>query len=192
MNKIILNLLKIYNHVRFTGKYKGNLISPFSSISGYQNTHLGKYNNIQSWSEINSNKGSIYIENKNYFHKNCSILTYGGNIKIGSNNSFNRYVILYGMGNLVIGDNCRIASHSVLVSANHIYENKKIAITSQGINKGKIIINSDVWIATRVTIGPNVEIGQGCVIGAHSFVNKNTEPYGVYVGTPARKIGERK
>jgi galactoside O-acetyltransferase len=36
-----------------------------------------------------------------------------------------------------------------------------------------------------------VIIGDGAVIGAGSFVNKDCEAYGIYVGSPARKIGER-
>jgi galactoside O-acetyltransferase len=38
---------------------------------------------------------------------------------------------------------------------------------------------------------PNITVGKGSVIGAASFVNKNVEPWGIYVGSPARKIGVR-
>ena len=37
-----------------------------------------------------------------------------------------------------------------------------------------------------------VKIGEGAVIGANSFVNKDLDPWGIYVGSPAKKIGERK
>lgn len=43
-------------------------------------------------------------------------------------------------------------------------------------------------IGTNVVIMPNVTIGEGCVIGACSLVTKDTEPWTVYVGVPARPI----
>ena len=39
---------------------------------------------------------------------------------------------------------------------------------------------------------PNLSIGEGSVVGALSFVNKSLKPWGIYFGTPAKRIGERK
>ncbi len=40
---------------------------------------------------------------------------------------------------------------------------------------------------------PSVKrIGEGSIIGSGAVVTKDTEPYGIYVGNPARKIAERK
>ncbi|QNH61476.1 acyltransferase [Hymenobacter sediminicola] len=46
-------------------------------------------------------------------------------------------------------------------------------------------------IGTSVVIMPNVTIGEGSVIGACSLVTKDTEPWTVYVGVPARPIKMR-
>ncbi|MBD2715725.1 hypothetical protein KBK19_11830 [Microvirga sp. STR05] len=43
-------------------------------------------------------------------------------------------------------------------------------------------------IGTNVVIMPNVTIGEGSVVGACSLVTKDTEPWTVYVGVPARPI----
>jgi acetyltransferase-like isoleucine patch superfamily enzyme len=43
----------------------------------------------------------------------------------------------------------------------------------------------------NVTILPGVTIAEGSVIGACSLVNKSTEPWTIYVGTPARPIKKR-
>ena len=40
-------------------------------------------------------------------------------------------------------------------------------------------------------IFPGVEIAEGCAIGALSIVNKSTEPWGIYFGTPVRRIKNR-
>ncbi len=47
-------------------------------------------------------------------------------------------------------------------------------------------------IGTNVVIMPGVTLGEGSVVGACSLVNKSTDPWGVYVGIPAVKVGERK
>ena len=52
-------------------------------------------------------------------------------------------------------------------------------------------IGNDVWIGDEVTILGGINIADGTVIGAGAVVTKNTEPYGIYVGVPARKIGSR-
>ena len=35
------------------------------------------------------------------------------------------------------------------------------------------------------------KIGEGAFVGAQALVTHDLEPWGVYVGSPARKIGER-
>lgn len=58
-------------------------------------------------------------------------------------------------------------------------------------NKYNVVIGNDVWIGDRVSILDGVSIGDGSVIGAGSVVTKNTEPYGIYVGNPAKLIKKR-
>lgn len=51
-----------------------------------------------------------------------------------------------------------------------------------------IQIFHDVWIGERVTCLPGVKLATGSVVGAGSVVTRSTEPYGVYVGNPARLL----
>lgn len=44
---------------------------------------------------------------------------------------------------------------------------------------------------TNVVIYPGVTLAEGTVIGACSLVTKNTEPWTIYQGTPARPIRQR-
>ena len=57
---------------------------------------------------------------------------------------------------------------------------------------GDIIINDFVWIASRVTILPGVEIGKGAVIATGAVVTKNVKPMDIVGGVPAKTIGKRK
>lgn len=52
-------------------------------------------------------------------------------------------------------------------------------------------IGNDVWIGANVSICQGVRIGDGAVIGANALVNRDVEPYAIYAGIPAKKIGMR-
>ena len=56
----------------------------------------------------------------------------------------------------------------------------------------KTDIGYDVWIAANCIIKQGVKIGDGAVIGANSFVNKDVEPYSIVFGTPAKFYKYRK
>jgi galactoside O-acetyltransferase len=57
---------------------------------------------------------------------------------------------------------------------------------------GKVVFGRHVIVGSSSTIvGPAV-LGEGCSVGAMSLITKDLEPWGVYIGTPARRIKERK
>jgi len=51
-----------------------------------------------------------------------------------------------------------------------------------------IIVEDDVWLATRVTILKGVRIGRGSVVAAGAVVTKDVAPYTLVGGVPARLI----
>ncbi|MCK7515996.1 MAG: acyltransferase [Desulfobacterales bacterium] len=71
-----------------------------------------------------------------------------------------------GDGGLTIGNNVRIAAHTVIIPANHVFDDVNIPIRKQGLSKKGIVIEDDVWIGSGVKILDGVVIGKGCVIGA--------------------------
>ena len=54
--------------------------------------------------------------------------------------------------------------------------------------KGKITVRKDAWIGTGAVILPDVEIGEGAVVGANSVVTRDVAPYTVVGGVPAKEI----
>ena len=52
------------------------------------------------------------------------------------------------------------------------------------------VIKNDVWIGDEAMFLGGSVVENGCVIGARSLVPPNfkSEPYGVYVGSPARLV----
>ena len=47
-------------------------------------------------------------------------------------------------------------------------------------------IGSDVWIGSGACVLSDLDLQPGSVIGANSVVTSSTEPYGIYIGAPAR------
>ncbi len=63
--------------------------------------------------------------------------------------------------------------------------------TLEGLSKGDIIVEDDVWLGYGATILSGVHIGQGAVIAAGSVVAKDVPPYAIVGGVPAKIIKYR-
>ena len=81
--------------------------------------------------------------------------------------------------------------HIAFRDSNHNYLDIKNPIKKQGLNKGKIEISDDVWLGAHVVVLKDVKIGRGCVIAAHSLVNRNIPKYEVWGGIPAKFLKTR-
>lgn len=55
----------------------------------------------------------------------------------------------------------------------------------------RTIIGNDVWLGAGCIIKQGVKIGDGAVVGAGSFVNKDVEPFSIVVGSPAKLLKYR-
>ncbi len=122
-----------------------------------------------------------------------TILGYPQNISIGKNTYINGgFVQASPNAKISIGDNVLISYNVHIRTSNHNYEDRNRLIREQGGIEKDVIIGNDVWIGFGVQILPGVHIEDGCVIAAGAVVTKDTEPYCLYAGVPAKKIKERK
>ena len=120
----------------------------------------------------------------------------GQGVKIGKYSDVQPHVVVWGGGTLEVGDRVSIGPGTVLLTAVYSYEPgmKMVDGLGEGTTKplyGKLTIEADVYIGANCTVMPNITIGEGAILGAGSFVNKDCEPWGIYVGSPARKVAER-
>jgi len=54
-----------------------------------------------------------------------------------------------------------------------------------------VVVGHDVLISYGVRIMEGVTVGDGAILAAGSLVRTDVEPYAIYAGVPARKIGQR-
>lgn len=135
--------------------------------------------------------GTIEIGANCIVHRQSMVVAAGGEIKIGSNTTLNPFSIVYGHGGTEIGNGVRIATHTVIIPANHVFNDREKYIYQQGIKSRGITIEDDVWIGAGSRILDGVSIGEGAVIGAGSVVTEDIPEYSVVAGVPAEVIGER-
>ena len=67
-----------------------------------------------------------------------------------------------------------------------------IKFQTKNYSKGNIEVGSGCWFGENVFVCPGVKIGNGAVLGAHSVITKNVEPYSIMGGSPAVQIGRKK
>ncbi len=122
--------------------------------------------------------------------------------------------IIQGEKNIYISEYCNIRANSVLTALNariiikkwtgaapYLYistGNHRMILgrfyrSITDVEKGEgydadVVINEDVWIASRVTILKGVNVGRGAIIAAGAVVNKDVLPYSVVGGVPAKFI----
>lgn len=108
------------------------------------------------------------------------------NLTIGNNCTVNQYCRLDNRGGIFIKDNVSISPYVKIITADHdIHSSAFIGRNSP------VIINDFVFIGSDSMILPGVKLYEGVVIGAKSLVSKDTEPYGIYYGVPAKLNGYR-
>lgn len=136
--------------------------------------------------------GKIILEDDFILYRNVSLITIGGVIKIGKRVKINPYCIIYGNGKGVsIGNDVLIAAQTIIIPANHNFNNLSIPINKQKENSKGIIIGNDVWIGAGCKILDGVNIGNGAIIAAGSVVNKSIPEFAIAGGVPAKIIKYR-
>ena len=151
---------------------------------------------------------NVQISNKASFYKIDQI-------SIGDNSRIDDFCVL--SGNILIGKNVHITTHCAITStkdpvvisdfvgiawgtnifssvddfSGHSLTNPTIPIKFRNVTHGNVVLEKHVIIGANSVVFPNVTISEGCAIGSMSLVNKSTEPWGIYVGIPARRLKDR-
>jgi acetyltransferase-like isoleucine patch superfamily enzyme len=153
------------------------------------NISLGRHSLLDAKTHGN---GRIIIGDRTEIHDFSQLMCYGGEIVIEEDCSVNPFCILYGHGGLRIGSKVRIATHTIMVPAKHIFDRVDIPIMFQGESRKGIAIKDDVWIGSGAIILDGVTVGTGAVVAAGSVVTTDIPDYHVVAGVPAKTIRIRK
>jgi len=119
----------------------------------------------------------------------------GKQLKIGKHSMITWNVIIEGGAKTTIGDRVFIGPGTCVLTSTYqvhgLYSAEFIPNGTHNIMYGDIVFEDDSYVGANCTILPGVRIGEGAVVGAGCVVNKDLEPWGIYVGLPCRRIGSR-
>jgi acetyltransferase-like isoleucine patch superfamily enzyme len=142
-----------------------------------------------SFFEVKS--GKIFLQGGTKISKGCVLDCFGGEINIGTNVFLGPYCVLYGHGNITIGNDCLIAMGCKIIATNHAIPAPDALIRLQPDVPKPIVIGNDVWLGADVKVLAGVTIGNCCIVGAGSVVISDLPPYSIAVGSPAKVIKQR-
>ncbi len=107
-----------------------------------------------------------------------------GALNVGSGTFINCGTVISVRYGVIIGSNCQIATHVVIMDSDF----HGVADRETIEQPSPIIIEDDVWLATRAIVLKGVRIGKGAVVAAGSVVTKDVPPYTLVGGVPAKEI----
>lgn len=96
-----------------------------------------------------------------------------------------------GAGTLHFGDNTIIGPNVQIMTSVHDYTTAMLPYDGANNITKDIYIGDNCWLGSDVIIMPGIRIGDGCVIGARSFINHDFPACSIIVGTPGRIIKQR-
>lgn len=143
------------------------------------------------------NTANISLGNNVRIDDFCVLSAGVGGIFLGDYIHIAVYSSLIGAGKITLLDFCGLSSRVSIYSSNDDYSGAKMTnptVPSRflGVTHADVTLEKHVIVGTGSVILPGVTLHEGVAIGALSLVNNNCEAFGIYVGTPAKLIGNRK
>jgi acetyltransferase-like isoleucine patch superfamily enzyme len=125
------------------------------------------------------------------------VLSGGAGIVLGNYVHVAAFCALYGAASIVLEDFSGLSARVTVYTASDDYSGKSLTNPTVPARfkplgeRAPVLIKRHAIVGTNSTIMPGVTIGEGAAVGAHSFVTKDCQEWGVYFGSPAKRIGAR-
>ncbi len=127
----------------------------------------------------------------------CVLAAGRDGIEIGSNVHVAVYCSLIGRAKIKIEDFAGLSSRVSVYSSSDDYSgaaltNPTVPSAYTNVCHAEVNISRHVIIGAGSIILPGVSLEAGVAVGALSLVKKDCRAFGIYMGVPAKRIGERK
>lgn len=125
----------------------------------------------------------------------CSIIATGP-IEFGGRNHIGAFCHLVGRGGLTLGRFAGLSQRVSIYTASDDYggrflTNPTVPADYTSCTVAPVRLGRHVIVGSGAVILPGVEIGEGASVGALSLVTRSLEGWGVYFGTPAKRLKNR-
>ncbi|MBX3749530.1 MAG: hypothetical protein KF897_05540 [Opitutaceae bacterium] len=136
-------------------------------------------------------RGTVEIGDDCELSSNVVFHPYGGRIILQPDVFIGPQVVIYGHGNVTIGEHSLIAMQCRILSSDHSVPPLDRLIRVQPDIRKPTVIGRDVWLGAGVSVLAGVTVGDGCVVGAGAVVTHDLPAGAIAVGIPARVTGCR-
>jgi galactoside O-acetyltransferase len=138
---------------------------------------------------------NISIGNNVRIDADVTILA-GGPVSIGSYVHIGAQCYLAGGAGIDLEDFAGLSQGIKIYSTSDDYSgrhltNPTVPAAYLGVERAPVRLCKHVIVGAGSVILPGATLAEGCAIGALSLVRRSTEPWGIYSGTPARRLAER-
>ncbi|MFU8787388.1 MAG: acyltransferase [Methylobacter sp.] len=143
------------------------------------------------------NPSKISLGNNVRIDDFCVLSAGAGGISIGNNVHIAVFSSLIGAGKITLSDFCNISSRVSIYSSNDDYSgismtNPTLPSQFTGVTHADVLLGKHVIVGCGSVILPGIILEEGVAVGALSLITKNCRAFGIYAGSPARRIKERK
>ncbi|MBT9585631.1 acyltransferase [bacterium] len=117
-------------------------------------------------------------------YDNCLVF---GEVKVGVHTWIGPNTILDGSGGLIIGSYCSISAGVQIYT--HDTVDRALSGGKSETQRAPTRVGERCYIGPQTVVCKGVSIGDGCVIGAHSLVNRDIPPNSKAYGVPCTVVG---
>jgi acetyltransferase-like isoleucine patch superfamily enzyme len=121
----------------------------------------------------------------------CSLRAHEGTLRIGDKTVLGREDTVNCYLDVSIGPRCIVADWVYVGDFDHRYDDLHVPIKDQGIVKSPVRIGADVWIGVKASVLRGAQVGDGCVLAAHTVVKGDVPAGSVVAGVPGRVVRDR-
>jgi len=151
-------------------------VSRRASIYGASRIDLGDYARIDDFCVLSAGEHGIHIGRNVHVAVFCSLI---------------------GAGRIELRDFSGLSSRVSIYSSNDDYSgafltNPTVPVEYTNVTSAPVIVGRHVIIGAGAIVLPGVTIGEGAAVGSLSLVKKDCEVFGVYFGSPAKRMGSRR
>jgi acetyltransferase-like isoleucine patch superfamily enzyme len=137
---------------------------------GYGRIVLGRWVHLGDGNRLRAHEGTLRIGDKTV---------------LGRESTINCYL------DLEIGPRCLVADWVYIGDFDHRTDDIHRPIKDQGIVKSPVRIGADSWVGVKASVLRGADVGQGCVLAAHTVVRGPVPAYSVVAGVPGRVVRDR-
>jgi galactoside O-acetyltransferase len=151
------------------------LVSERASIHGAARIALGSHVRIDDFCVLSAGTDGIRIGDRVHIACHCTLI---------------------GRARIELDDFSGLSARVAVYSSSDDYSgagltNPTVPLAYRRVTDAPVRIGRHVIVGAGAVILPGVTIGEGAAVGALALVRSPLEPFAIYSGVPARRVGER-